>query len=575
MNARTLSALVLAALLLGPGFAAAKVVLRAEYVVETGYETGETNRMLLDAAGQRNCLDAPASLEAAARPGCAFGPTGEAYPAVGIRVLDAILYGAGLSDPVGDARAILADPRANASAAANDAKRGMNPHRASGGVAPDLILPGRGQLWAWHGRWNDLDGDGAIDIATIPLGPRPRNEWSPDRQAPIVAYVEPGSHPSFTNFHRPDEVSPDMYLVWNDDEFAHHSGGDAGIRVSGNIEAAVPYSVLLTGSLFEVVTLSTVTDAILAPSAGGKPYTPRETSLVDVDRYAAAAPGPVAGLYAGALASTLRPFTTPSLGYCPNACRPGPVSFADTPLEGPGNALVGAPFAPYPQEWRPGSLSTNAGRHVEYLAGYEDWIDLHPRWSPLGGGTATRSSPLPGRGADGAMAMMPGVFSAEVRLGLWHDLDGDGFVGTAREGDPYHGGSRPVADDYTNPRGEFFGANAVYKGSSSAALSFAVDLFPETTWGNGVWPLDINGRPLNVVTGAEPIRIAVARDENVPGYYSAWTTVLMPEGSPAFTVCTDAVEMLRSIGAGEERLVLRDCDRVAAWDVDATLAQTS
>ncbi|HVL47602.1 MAG TPA: hypothetical protein VM889_03510 [Candidatus Thermoplasmatota archaeon] len=566
MDARHGAVIILVMLLAVPGAEAAAMTLRAEYAVKTGLETRERDRLALDGMGQRNCLDLPASAEAPARAGCEFVSTGVAYPPTGIRVLDAVLFGVGVSDPVGSAKAVAANPTGNVTAPVKDANRGMSAHRATDGDAPEVILPGRSQLWAWHGRWNDLDDDGDVDVAIWNGGTRPRNEWAVDVNTPLVAYVEPGSHPSFTNFHRPDAYAPDLYLVYESDDLAHASGGDAGLRVSGPTKAGIPYSVMVTGSLFEAITVATVSDPIFAPSPGGKPYTPRSTSLVDIDRYAVGAPGPLVQLYNGALASALAPYTTPSLGYCPNACRPGPMSFADTPLEGPAHAAMAGLFAPYPKEWLEGSLSTNAGRQEAYRAGYTDWIDLHPRWSPVGGGLATRSSPLAGRAADGGQAMMPGVLTVEIRLGLWSDLDADGFVGSARAGDPYHGGSRPIADDYEDTRGEFYGTFAVAPGGRTALATISVDLVPDTVWGDGVVPINMNGVPEMPVEGSQPIRIAAARDESAPGYYSAWSGVLMVHGSPAFTICTSDIEMLRALGANEERIPLKDCDRIGAWD---------
>ncbi|HVL47603.1 MAG TPA: hypothetical protein VM889_03515 [Candidatus Thermoplasmatota archaeon] len=558
-------ALVALALLASP--ALAQVSVPADLDLKVGYERAEPGRIELDAAGQMNCLgpNDPASR-------CAPAPTGRAHPATATLVLDNVYQSDGATDPAGSAAVVLVSPSENADAPVMDVSRGANWHRATGGEVPDVIVPGRGYFLSWHGRWSDANGDGVAQVrwhsSRGPTDPRPSNEWVPDDTGGIVSYIEPGAHPVATSRVRPAEATPDLVYRYVVIEMVHKPAGDVDGRV-----------LFVDGSLFRAMTVETVTHAHLAPSPDGqKPFTASTTSLVDVDRYAAVAPAPVAGAYRATLGPAADAIGSPSVGLCPNACRPGPVPLGATPVAGPAGEVQAAVWAPYPREWEAGSGSTRAGLHEEHVAGYEAWIDLRLFYAAWGGLAAGEAGPLPGRGADGSPSMLPGVLAWEVWTGVWKDLDGDGHIGSAKPGDPYEGGTRPIADDYANPVGEFFG-HWPTTDAGHLVQTVYVEVRPTTTWGAGAFILaDGAGNPTCegpglsstcytsgavLLAGSTPVRLYGIFESETPGRYLGRATLLLPEGSPGLTACSLAVSLEHGTDGNRRRTTLADCDTLA------------
>jgi len=557
------SALVL---LLVAGSAAGQIAFASDYGVDVSFEARES----APEAIQFNCVASGAGIEADAR--CPSVATGAPIPVEGVRVLDATVVGEGPAAPGEDLQAMARDPERNQVALAGALMRGSNHHRATGGAAPDAILPGRAQFIAWHGHWGDANADAAIEIrwkggAATPV-PQPGNEWSPATGATLVTYVEPGSHPAYLSWDRPHTTSPDVRYAYSMLDQAYRMAGEADPRI-----------LFVDGSLFRSFVSTTVTDAILAPDPEGDlPFTPVASSLIDVDRYPAIAPGPVATVYGSLLGPPLESFGSPSVSACPNACRAGPAP-AGTPFASEANRAL---WSEYPREWDVDSQSTNAGRWNEgYRAGYEGWIDLLPLSAPWGGPPDDRSGPLLGANADGSFTMAPGTLSFEAWTGVWKDLDGDGYVGAGPDAAERAARSRPMGDDYWNSRGEFFGRFPVepnpYQGST---WMFKVTLTPITDWGTGVIVLSATGvpkcppgairlpaclteRPWHA-TGATPIVVELWRD-SPSGRYAAVEAVFMPEGSPGFTACTETLKILHHAGGFESIESLRDCDTIEPY----------
>ncbi|HVL48587.1 MAG TPA: hypothetical protein VM889_08530 [Candidatus Thermoplasmatota archaeon] len=575
----------------------------AGYFVDTSYEIDEPGRSTrLAAMGQRNCI--AEAVNARGGPDCPVQPIVTGFkpnPTSGIRVLDShyttqsglptpgLLVG-NLGETVDDVDDAVAAGRGPTQPGTSQG--GNNLRRDSGGLLPDVILPGQGQLRAWYGHWNDLNGNGVIEAwRGTGAAAQSNDEWFSKTLGKLAAYVDPGSHPHVRNLDRPGDSSPDFWYV-------PYAGSNYEWYQTGLNNDN--YILFVDGSLMRTLTVRSVTEPILSPNADGSaPYTTSPTSLVDIDEYPALAPTPVASAYAATVGNLVWPLGSPSLGTCPNGCRPGPFSLRGTPIQGLEPLLaphVRNLYAPYPREHAPGEGSTSAGRHADHLAAYRGWIDLIPTWgyrnvSHQEASYYARGGPLPGKTADGRQAMMPGFLSFEVRTGIWKDLDGDGYIGTAGP-DPYHSGFRPLPDNYTDPRGEFFGIFAD-KGSYASHVSFRIVLVPDTTWGPGVIVVDdftgspggndvvCTGRSATVpncvkdptrygaYTGTQPIVLNARRDvteagvgsDSVPGLYRS-NAAFFPQGSEgfAFTACTELLTLKYVENDGPVEETLRDCD---------------
>ncbi|HVL49057.1 MAG TPA: hypothetical protein VM889_10910 [Candidatus Thermoplasmatota archaeon] len=557
------------------------------YDYHVSFETEETNRIDLDAAGQTNCVDAAQNNEPHVACPLERAAAVWEYPALGILILDAFHLSAipaeGASQG-GQRRPTDASP----DAFVDDFEQGSNLHRATGGLAPNVIWPGPGYIGALLGHWDNQDLDGDVDLRIGHNESRSgapywghqilvTNEWAGQEGSEVVAYIEPGDHPQATARVRPDAYSPDVRFTP-----VYYRGGSPFLLLYRS-EGINPI-VFLDGSLATPMTITTVSDAFLAPDARGHTvYTPKERTRVDIDRYAALAPGPLEPIYKNTVAPVLGAIGSPSLGSCPNGCRIAPIAAPGTPLA----PLQKSMWANDPREWAEGSGNSAAGRHHEFEVEYRAWVDLLPRWSaaiPSNDAVQPQNMPLV-RNPDGTATVPPGHFNVEVWSGIWKDLDGDGFIGTASSPDPYEEGTRPNPDSYERARGEFFGIHLGEAGQNPEP--FFVVLVPDTLWGPGVHrtttgvPQNRNEsddtdcpdpvRPQRFCTsklanpGSTPIRLEVSAETVVKGYHNTRFTVFFPEGSPGFTVCTPALPVVfDGFGIRLDEDVW-DCDPIAKW----------
>ncbi|HVL46980.1 MAG TPA: hypothetical protein VM889_00310 [Candidatus Thermoplasmatota archaeon] len=488
-------------------------------------------------------------------------------PDAGVPILDAMLWTPGV---------FPAHPEARVATSWGSG----SPDRETG-VAPALVAPGLAHAVAFYGFWADENGNGIVDQAVVVAsGSRferyePGNEFVPAiRRAPyegaLVAFLEPGAHPPVTaSYERPAASEPDV-------RFAFVEGATRLHRADAPI-------VLLDGSLLETYTMETVAEAVLVPDwAEGRHYRPEPWSRVDVDVYAALAPGPVAALYAATAAPLVRDVGSPGLGACPEGCSAPPA-----PAPGAG-AVVRLAYAAYEDEvsaaWLddPRRASTNAGRLATYQERYAGWIDVMPMLVALNGGerSLARTAPLPAApGAASGLAVPPGgLVAAEVRTGLWFDATGDGFVGAVGE-DPYDGGNRPIAHRYRDSAGEFV---PVATRSEAGFITMRITLTPDATWGDpGILLVTPGGAPAPgsgcevladpcisgyaFVEGSESVVLeAWPVHDQRPGHLLTTLYVLFPAGTAAggFTVCTDLRALSFREGGLDVVETLRDCDHV-------------
>jgi len=577
--ARRLGQLIVLALLILAPAGTASVLNRVTYEAE------EDDRLLLDAAGQRNCV--LAAIHQEGTDACPFERTPQPRPAMGILLLDDVYRQTGVpEDGPGtarrDAEFLASRPTSGSvpTSFVNDVSSGASYHRASGGDLPDIIAPGHGRFHAYFGWWLDVNGNGVIERSDLaPANGQtsdPEHEWALKPDAAIFSYIDPGPHPFVTEFKRPDKGSPDV---------AYSSG--AHWYTAGSV---VPV-VFVDGSLIRPMTVTTVTDPLLSPSSDGintYPYTPGESSMIDIDRYAAIAPGPLSDVYATAAGPFLDTVGSPSLGLCPNACQITPTGARGTPLAGPVATAVSLAYGRAEHETAPGSGASGEGRGLEARDAFIGWADLVPRQRqvPLAGtGRTVASDGEPvGVGTDGSQSMGPGMFTLEMWTGVWKDLGGDGHVGWPQEpGDPYEGGARPRPDNYLESGGEFIGAYPTHIEGTSTS-EFKVLAIPDTDWGPlGVTIVNVGLQsrdPGNVIAcppplastcmtpivGSSPVTLLMRRDPSLgAGHYSTQDALLMPLGSPGFSVCSPRMK----VSFAQSNVLIEedvwDCDHLSQW----------
>jgi len=548
------------------------VTLPSSYTASVSHEADEPNRPARDAAGQYNCV--AEARGGAGTPACPSVETGEQNPKRGIRVLDNF-YGTVLpSNPQEDAAnpvAYVLSGDAGPTSIASDPIV-FNFHRGTNGLLPDFIAPGAGHFLTVLGFWNDLNGDGNARYLTTPDGQlAPANEWVGIEKKAIYSYVTPGSHPPLLTIVRPGESEPDV----------RYDAGANGLYGNKGGWSAVHVIVFTDGSLLQDYTVITVSDALLAPREDGRfPFTAGPESLVDIDVYAAQAPGSVAMLYGSTLATAVNEIGSPTIGYCPNYCYVDPPRAGDGPAAPVVASAVQAVWATYPREWEEQSGSSSAGRLGDHQADYAGWMDLIGRSKYMtAAAIAAHDGALVGRASDGAQTAAPGYFGLEAWVGAWKDINHDGHVGRASSPDPYEKGTRPLPDDYWNPSGEFFG--------QVKTTNFKVTLTPDDgEWGVAtifetlfLVPLPtahgprcdvVNNWPDNCLTLEQrgPIEVSLSHSETEgrAGFFVLNSPIFFPFGSPGFTACSSVVEV-PFVRAGEPVVdPVWDCDRFPAWD---------
>ncbi|HVL48963.1 MAG TPA: hypothetical protein VM889_10435, partial [Candidatus Thermoplasmatota archaeon] len=288
--------------LVGPG--------SAQWSWSLQWEETETDRLALEAAGQANCVSEVVRAEdPLAR--CPAEATGWIHPAEGLRVLDDTYVVTGPTHPYKftgwastTAKNVEEGRRADYLSIVQMLLDGGNWRQDSEGEMPDIITPGVGNFVALYGWWADLDGDGVAEIKPIYANPGPDNEWVAKGGATVVSYVEPGSRPELTNRAQPGKSDPDI------------------VYVSQGVYRQDYVILFLDGSLLRRTTVTTVADALLSADGEGRPYTADAYSRVDIDVYAALAPGPLEALYGAVAGEISDHYGAPSLGICPARCQP-------------------------------------------------------------------------------------------------------------------------------------------------------------------------------------------------------------------------------------------------------------
>ncbi|HVL46998.1 MAG TPA: hypothetical protein VM889_00405 [Candidatus Thermoplasmatota archaeon] len=561
---KALAVLVVLALVAGGALAASRASLTL------APEADEANRLALDATGQKNCV--PEALGRSEDPvNCPMTATGFSSPLVGIRLLDAFPghFGVNPWENVANAQG----------PGATETHQGFHSYaRSSRGALPDLVYPGWTTFIALYGAWDDLDGDGLVDwirnaSASAPAG----NEWASHRGGDLVSYISPGSHPTLLSEARPHDTEPDLAYAY--DAWGYTSIGP---------------TIYLDGTLLTTYEVDTVSRPVFAPGPHGRPFTPRADSLVDLDRYAALAPGPVEAVYGVTAGPFMERFGSPNSGTVfEDGERVGFPSAEGTLVAPVARAAFDRLYAGDLREWAAGSGSSAEGRHDAYKNAFLAWADLRLEQRVLdtnvGLGYQRFATPLVGRADDGSAATVPTLLATRVHTGLWRDLNGDGFVGFASTPDPYEGGSRPDPDDYQNPRGEFFPIPVGAPGAASSIVR--VTLVPSPDWGEAGAFVTNNGVPAMTgsgglvcppeelqirscvdgpsrwhVTGATPITLTVfSGSSGTFGSYNHAHEILLPAGTDGFSIraCLAPETIAWSHGGEPHEETVWDCDTLA------------
>lgn len=444
------------------------------------------------------------------------------YPPHGIRILDSFILSPAPSPSYGDSshpsavRYDPSNPDPSHVVTQNIAILGhlaytSSYHRDTGGNAP-WLLPGQHDVAAWYGNWLD-DGDGEIEIEGLydangnGAGNAPGNEFHA-RSEQVLAWIEPGSHPTSTDPRRP--MTHEYDIEYN--------------RKANQLHGAHANVLFLDGSLLEPYVIETLAAGIAKPDeANGRPFTIAPGSLLDVDRYMALAPGPVTTLYQAAASPFVNAISTPGANMCPRNCVVPPLPIA------PPLGAMDVVFSPYEHELGNGPRAAQPGRGQDYIDDWHAWMDVLPGMThPTGGvGALRKTYPLPGLAYDGGIAMPPGFFHPEVRVGAWKDFTRDGHVGRVLAQDAYEGGNRPSPDDYYDHHGEW----VPISGKAVGPLGFL--LTPETDWGPaGVFRFGHQGLPQTngspCLATAPPTTLCVSDLTRNPNWIRGSDPILIP-----------------------------------------------
>lgn len=377
-----------------------------------------------------------------------------------------------------------------------------------GGFGSRFILPlATGQFQAWYGDWTDIDQDGRLstteaqyvgagltprtcdDIVGIPgavVGDCSRgpSEWTSVRGANVFSYVSPNA-PSTTLVTNnlgienledlldpPQEPAGEPDITYGPWEFPE--GGRYIAPTDGGTFFFVDNSAL------ETTTVETLVNPV--PSSGARTIAAAEGEPTDVDVYSALDPA-LESIWHDVVVSTVastgcsidRPWGVLTDAECLSTLPTGDTSSVD-PTAGPLNAAL-----------FPGIVNEDDGRDhtVEPRLYFDVHVDLS-LWQPLivaaGDGSAGPFSP-DASGRAGAPAYM-GVYG---RLGLWHDVNADGWIGDPEPAsgcpDAYDCGMTADPNDYASPEWDAFcRATDRPVGEVLATLTSS-----EGTWGSGVY----------------------------------------------------------------------------------------
>ncbi|HVL48394.1 MAG TPA: hypothetical protein VM889_07550 [Candidatus Thermoplasmatota archaeon] len=506
-------------------------------VIDLTYEAVEQDRALLDAAGQMNCV--LEAYESTPSDACPTAPTTVAYPSSGIRMLD----GQVLMYFMPNLRPCEPPRTSGCSAVYGDLQT------STGGLAPAAIWPGPTAVRAWLGIWNDADGNNLLETsATPPYTSQPDNEWLAERGARVFTWIEPGAHPRISDWEKPEADEPDIRYQFSD---PHYWGG--GIVV------------MVDGSLLQAVSVTTVNNPSLVPDEGaGTSYTVLEGSFVDLDRYAALAPGPIVALYASTAAAVVNDVGSPYGAHCPLCLVEAPRAASGTPAAEPAGRAQAPLRARYDTEWAAGNGSSIEGRLEEFQAGWHARVDLLPivgfaYTTTTADAVNDETYDLATAAVDGRPTVPPGAwFHPRIWTGVWRDANGDGYVGHASAPDPYEYGARPNPDDHDHPQGEFLGWAPTNVDAQSRIAGWLV---PDTSWG-----LVCSRVAPTCWSGTEPLRWTAK--EYIPpkeGTYTTTAAWFFPQGSPGFKVCTDPLDITFRQAGIDVKETAWDCDAIARW----------
>ncbi|HVL47824.1 MAG TPA: hypothetical protein VM889_04650 [Candidatus Thermoplasmatota archaeon] len=447
------------------------------------------------------------------------------------------------------------------------------PGRTTG--LPKVILAGASEWGAWYGYWAD-NGNGVIDNLDRTIGgsPNPANDYDSIVNGEIVVFIEPGDHPTVTSSDLPGARSPDFSMR----PPGNMADGSPG---NGYWDQGQGWPILFwDGTLLRTYEVVTVADPVATPGGLLRTKDCPENAvkcLIDIDDYAAIAPGPLTALYASSAGPMIDALPPPSLASSHHfehpICDPahGPANQCET--TGPLARKIQPPY----ENPRYNLRSTN--KDYDYNAGPGAWIDTqvaYTLWSPGVTSTVFVMNPLSTNGYsigpcsdfaeenNAQHCVAPGYLELDVRVGAFHDLDQNGWIGQNQGADPYEFGNNPDGNDYDNgiKTGEFSGYCAdAPAGEAVKKLRIEYTLTP--TGPNGWGPAGVVTHwkfPTNAATGAlassvangeivrentamtrhytgsEPVKIrAYCYGDQANSAYTAEQVVLFPQGTAGIT----------------------------------------
>lgn len=463
-----------------------------------------------------------------------------------------------------------------------------------------VIVPGTGRFEAWLGRFVDTDEDGHIrdvnsrtDVVHVSstggcgggtlgagtvgtgdpygiVGLSVRchrvDEWD-GYQGTIVAYVTPGDW-SGDAVNRAFEADPlaatDEGPERPDVSFAHVPRDEG---VSGRYVAPASGFELVTldGSLVQ----TTVVEAISSPiTVFGGPRTKeaQTASLVDVDRYSSL------DLTIESIYQNLAVRPAADFGCDPKSPEDGcPATTAGVlePLRtgaegavvavGPATGAFVADVERDPQEGARGGISPRLDLVAEASLAAPLVVTTYDPQARVTRDVPSLNGPASYDGTHRASL----VLSLRARLGLWWDMDEDGWIGSPLPApgcpDVHDCGARPDPHEYEDSRGEYIplcGNRETGLAAAAAGSFFATAATASGHWGSGVYvmsdrhnaldsgdPLADDGRAAHnpyddllfasatsyVTSG--PIQLTMTCTEDAPGTYRSYERIVFAAGA--------------------------------------------